>query len=161
MWSDSFLFPEQASTIAGEVDTLYFFLIAVSLFFSVLIFSLVTYFAIRYRRKSELEVPRPLVGSLKLELTWTIIPFVIAMGIFVWGTSLYYKMNRAPSDTLDMLVVAKQWMWKIQHPSGQREINSLHVPVGQPVRLTMTSEDTIHSFFIPAFRIKMDVLPGR
>lgn len=161
MWTDSLIFPEQASTIAAEVDLLYFFLIAVSVFFAALIFGLVTYFAIRYRRRSDLETPRPLVGSLKLELTWTIIPFVIAMGMFVWGTSVYFKMFRPPSDTLDMLVVAKQWMWKIQHPTGQREINSLHVPVGQPVKMTMTSEDTIHSFFIPAFRAKMDVLPGR
>ncbi len=161
MWSDNLLFPEQASTIAAKTDALYFFMIAVSVFFSLLIFGLVTYFAVRYRRRSELEVPRPLIGSLKLELTWTIIPTIIAMGMFVWGVMLFFQISRPPSDTLDMLVVAKQWMWKIQHPSGQREINSLHVPVGQPVRLTMTSEDVIHSFFVPAFRIKMDVLPGR
>ncbi|MFQ5737674.1 MAG: cytochrome c oxidase subunit II [Acidobacteriota bacterium] len=155
------LLPEQASTLAGQVDDLYFFLIAVSLFFSVLIFGLVAYFAIKYRRRSELEMPRPIIGSVKLELFWTVIPLVIAMGIFVWGTTVYYRLNRPPSDTLDFLVVAKQWMWKIQHPQGRREINTLHVPVGQPVKLTMTSEDTIHSFFVPAFRVKMDVLPGR
>ncbi len=161
MWSDSPLFPQQASTVAARVDALYFFLIAVSVFFAVLIFLLVIYFAIRYRRHSELEVPRPLIGSTKLEITWTVIPFVIAMGIFVWGTTLYFDINRIPADTLDILVVGKQWMWKIQHPQGPREINNLHVPVGQAVKLTMTSEDVIHSFFIPAFRVKMDVLPGR
>ena len=154
-------FPRQASTMASQVDAIYFFLIAISVFFATLIFCLVTYFAIRYRRKSELEVPSPMIGSTKLELVWTIIPLIIVSFIFVWGTRIYFQMIRVPEDTLDLTVVGKQWMWKIQHPQGRREINTLHIPVGQPIKLLMTSEDVIHSFFVPAFRIKMDVLPGR
>src|SRR5262249_45357320 len=98
---------------------------------------------------------------LRLELTWTIIPFVLVMGIFAWGTKIFLRMSRAPRDVMDVYVVGKQWMWKVQHPQGQREINELHVPIGRAVRLTMTSEDVIHSFYVPAFRVKKDVLPGR
>jgi cytochrome c oxidase subunit II len=155
------LFPEAASTIAPEVDALYFFLIAVSSFFAILIFSLVFFFAIRYRRRSESERPRPIVGSLKLELLWTIIPLILSMVMFAWGAKVYYDLYTPPTDAMNIYVVGKQWMWKLQHPEGVREINELHVPVGVKVRLTMTSEDVIHSFFVPAFRIKMDVLPGR
>lgn len=155
------LFPDQASTVASQVDGLYFFLLAVSAFFICLIFGLVIYFAIRFRRRSELDVPRPIIGSIRLELVWTVIPLVISMVIFGWGAHVYMHINTPPEDSLDILVVGKQWMWKLQHPQGQREINNLHVPTGQPIRLVMTSEDVIHSFFIPAFRIKKDVLPGR
>lgn len=147
--------------MAARVDALYYFLIAVSLFFATLIFLLVVYFAVRYRRRSEDERPQPIHGDLRLELLWTIIPLGLAMMMFVWGANLYFTLSRPPSDALNLYVVGKQWMWKIQHPTGQREINQLHVPVGQPVKLTMTSEDVIHSFFIPAFRMKMDVVPGR
>jgi cytochrome c oxidase subunit 2 len=155
------LFPEQASTIARDVDALYFFLIGVSVFFSVLIAALVVVFAVRYRRRSESDVPQPIHGSLKLELTWSLIPFALAMVIFAWGASVYLTMRRPPDDALEIFAVGKQWMWKLQHMEGRREINQLHVPVGRPVKLTMTSEDVIHSFFVPAFRVKADVLPGR
>jgi cytochrome c oxidase subunit 2 len=96
-----------------------------------------------------------------LEGLWTAIPFAITMIIFFWGASLYATLRRAPDDALPILVVGKQWMWKLQHMSGRREINELHVPVGRPVELTMTSEDVIHSFFVPAFRVKQDAVPGR
>ena len=155
------LFPEQTSTIAEGVDQLYAFLVAVSGFFSVLIFALIFYFAIRYRRRSDLDMPRPIHGSTALEIFWSAVPFVIVMVMFGWGASLYFKNSRPPEGAMDMHVVGKQWMWKIQHPEGRREINELHVPLGRPVRLIMTSEDVIHSFYVPAFRIKMDVLPGR
>ncbi len=155
------LFPEQASTVAGQVDALYFFLVAVSVFFSVLIFVLLIYFAVKYRRRSDAEWPRPIVGDLRLELLWTLIPLGITMVMFIWGASLYVTMFRPPAEALEISVIGKQWMWKFQHPGGQREINALHVPTGRPVKLTMTSEDVIHSFFVPAFRTKMDVLPGR
>lgn len=161
MWTDFPLFPDQASTVAKDVDTLYFFLVAVSGFFSVLIFSLVFYFAIRYRRRSEDEVPRHIHESLRLELGWAIPPLVISMVMFSWGAILFFRIARPPANALDLYVVGKQWMWKIQHPEGRREINELHVPVGRAVKLTMTSEDVIHSFYIPAFRVKQDVLPGR
>jgi cytochrome c oxidase subunit 2 len=161
MFSDFPLFPEVASTIASKVDGLYFFLIAVSVFFFVLVSALVIVFAVRYRRRSEDDVPAPIHGSLRLELVWTFIPFVLSMVMFAWGAVLYFDMFTPPSETMNIYVVGKQWMWKIQHPEGNREINQLHVPVGVPVKLIMTSEDVIHSFFVPAFRLKMDVLPGR
>jgi len=155
------LFPDAASTIAGEVDTLYFFLVATSLFFSGLIFVLIFYFMLKYRRRSEDEIPAEIEGSTVLEIAWSIVPFVIVMIMFGWGSWLYVKNGRSPANAMDMHVVGKQWMWKLQHPEGKREINELHVPIGRPVRLIMTSEDVIHSFFVPAFRIKQDVLPGR
>ncbi len=153
--------PEQASSFAGEVDALYLYLIGITLFFSLLITSLIIYFAVRYRRRAPTELPRPIAGSLKLEALWTIIPFIISMTIFAWGASLYFKLYRAPNEAMEIYVVGKQWMWKFQHAEGQREINELHVPVGTRVRLTMTTEDVIHSFYVPAFRIKADVVPGR
>jgi len=153
--------PEQASTFAGEVDALYLYLIVITLFFSVLITGLIIFFALKYRRRSPLEVPRPVAGSIKLEALWTVIPFVIAMSIFAWGASLYFKLYRTPKEAMEIYVVGKQWMWKFQHGGGQREINELHVPVGSRVKLMMTTEDVIHSFFVPAFRIKADVVPGR
>ena len=153
--------PEQASTVAGRVDALYLYLVAITLFFTVTISLAVAYFAIRYRRVQPNEVPRPIAGSLKLEALWTVIPFLIAMTIFAWGASVYFSMYRIPEDAIDVYVVGKQWMWKFQHMDGQREINELHVPIGTRIRLTMTTEDVIHSFYVPAFRIKMDVVPGR
>jgi cytochrome c oxidase subunit 2 len=155
------LFPEQASTVAPQVDALYFFLVAVSIFFSALIFLLVAAFAITYRRRSQTEIPEPIEGDLRLELVWTLIPLGLTMVMFIWGASLYFTLSRPPADALEITVVAKQWMWKFQHPTGQREINELHVPAGRPVKLQMASEDVIHSFFVPAFRVKMDVVPGR
>lgn len=153
--------PEQASTMAPEVDALFFTLVALSVFFAGLIFILILVFAIRFHRRSEDEQPRPILGDIRLELTWSLIPAVLALGVFVWSTVLFFKIQTPPKDALEVYVVAKQWMWKLQHPSGKREINSLHIPVDQPVRLTMTSEDVIHDFFVPAFRVKMDVLPGK
>jgi len=155
------LFPHQASTLAGRVDGLYFYLIAVSVFFTLLIAFSILYFAIKYRRRSESELPRGVEGSLKLEIAWSVIPLLIALSFFFWGASIFFAINRPPDDAIEISVVGKQWMWKFQHSDGQREINELHVPIGRPVRLTMASEDVIHSFFVPAFRIKRDVLPGR
>lgn len=161
MWLGFPLFPEQASTVAGRVDSLYLFLVGVSVFFASLIFLLVIYFAIKYRRRSETEYPRPIEGDLRLELLWTIIPFGLTIVMFIWGASLYFTLARPPAGAIEIHAVGKQWMWKFQHPTGQREINELHVPVGRPVQLTMASEDVIHSLFVPAFRVKMDVVPGR
>lgn len=155
------LFPEQASTFAPEVDSLFFYLLGVSVFFTVLIYALVLFFAIKYKRKSDDDQPKAIHGNNLLEIIWTIIPFCIVMTFFIWGASLFYRMNTPPDDALEIFVVGKQWMWKLQHPEGMREINDLHIPVGQPIRLTMTSEDVIHSFYVPAFRIKMDVVPGK
>lgn len=155
------LFPEQASKLAAQVDYLYFFLIIVSAFFAFLIFFLIYIFAVRYRRKSEDEIPEQISGLIKLETVWSVVPLILTMVVFGWGASLYYDVYRPPDNAVEMYVVGKQWMWHIQHPTGQREINELHVPVGQPIKLTMASEDVIHSFYVPAFRVKMDVVPGR
>jgi cytochrome c oxidase subunit II len=155
------LFPEQASTLAPRVDALYAFLVIVTGFFSVLIAALVIIFAIKYRRRSEDYVPRPIAGALRLEILWIGVPLLISMVMFAWGASVYMGQNRPPDDAEQIYVVGKQWMWKVQHLDGHREINELHVPLGKAFRLTMTSEDVIHSFFMPAFRTKFDVLPGK
>jgi cytochrome c oxidase subunit 2 len=153
--------PGQASTIARSVDHLFFFLTAVTLFFTVLIFSIIFYFMIKYRRRSPEERPRAIEGSLPLEILWTAIPTVIAAVLFVWSASLYFRNAEPPPGSIEIFVTGKQWMWKIEHSEGQREINELHVPLGRPIKLTMTSEDVIHDFYVPAFRVKKDVLPGR
>jgi cytochrome c oxidase subunit 2 len=161
MGSWSFFFPEGASTTSGQVDALYLFLVAISVFFSVLIASLLIVFAIRFRRRSDDERPPEIHGSLALELTWTLIPAGIVMIVFLWSAEVFFTLHRVPNDAMQIHVVGKRWMWKLQHMTGQREINELHVPVGVPVKLTLTSEDVIHSFFVPAFRIKKDAVPGR
>ena len=153
--------PDQASTIAKSVDQLYFFLTAVTLFFTGLIFSVIFYFMIKYRRRSPDEHPRAIEGSFPLEVLWTAIPTLIVALIFVWSSTLYFRNAEPPKGSLEIFVTGKQWMWKVEHPEGQREINEMHVPLGRPVKLTMTSEDVIHDFFVPAFRVKKDVLPGR
>jgi len=153
--------PEQASSVAGEVDALFLFILGVTGLFALGIWVAMLYFAIRYRRRSDSDRPAEIHGSLALELTWTIIPFLLMSAMFVWGAKVYFHLNRAPDDAMTVSVVGKRWMWKLQHPTGQREINELHVPVGRAVKLVITSEDTIHSFFVPAFRIKKDAVPGR
>ena len=154
-------FPEQASNFAFEMDLFYIFLFALTGFFTVLIGAAALYFLIKYRRRSQGEIPEQIEGHLKLEITWTVVPFVISMFIFAWGAKLYYQMYTDPKDALEIFVTGKQWMWRAQHPDGQREINELHVPLGRRVKLTMTSEDVIHSYYIPAFRTKTDLVPGR
>lgn len=155
------LFPEQASKVAGSVDALYVFLVLTSAFFSVLIFGLLLYFAIKYRRRSDAERPAAIHGDLRLEFLWIVVPLGLTMIMFVWGANLFFRMSTPPTEALEITAVGKQWMWKFQHPSGHREINELHVPIGQPVKLTMSSEDVLHDLYVPAFRMKMDVLPGR
>jgi cytochrome c oxidase subunit 2 len=155
------LFPDQASLNAHHVDELYYFLVAVSAFFSVLIFGLIAVFAVRYRQAKRVNRRIEFTHFLGVEITWILIPLAISGVIFVWGAKVYFDLSAPPADVMDVYVIGKQWMWKIQHPEGNREINELHVPIGRAVRLTMTSQDVIHSFYIPAFRIKQDVLPGR
>jgi cytochrome c oxidase subunit II len=155
------LFPEQASTLAKDVDALLYFLLSVSVFFSILITALIVYFAVKYRRRPGNEKPTFTEPKLSTEILWIAGAFAITMVMFGWGAVVFLKASRPPADAHEIYVVGRQWMWKLQHPSGPREINDLHVPVGRPVKLIMTSEDVIHSLFIPAFRTKMDVLPGR
>jgi cytochrome c oxidase subunit II len=153
--------PEAASSIAEGVDHLYFVLTFITLFFTIAIFSTIFFFMVKYRRRAENEVPPDTEENLPLELAWTIIPTLICAGLFLWASSLYFENSRPPSASTEIFVIGKQWMWHIQHPEGVREINELHVPEGVPVKLTMTSEDVIHDFYIPAFRVKKDVIPGR
>ena len=147
--------------MAPRVDALYFFLVALTTFFSLLIAGLIVFYAIRYRRRDPDAVGARIEGGLLLEITWTVIPFLITMVIFVWGASVFFAMSRPPDETMNVYAVGKQWMWKFQHLNGAKEINELHVPVGQNVKVMMTSEDVIHDLFVPAFRIKADVVPGR
>jgi cytochrome c oxidase subunit 2 len=154
------LWPSRASATAGNVDALFIFLLIISGLMTLLIFCAIVYFAARYRHRK--GVPAEQVeGSIPLEITWTLIPLAVFLVIFAWGAVVYFKNRTPPRDSTEVYVVAKQWMWKLEHAEGQREINELHVPVGRDVKLIMTSQDVIHSFFVPAFRIKQDVLPGR
>jgi cytochrome c oxidase subunit II len=159
---DFVLFPRSASSLSGRVDALFLSWVAISVFFSVLIAVLILVFFMKYKRRSEDETGREAkFHTLPIEITWSVIPLIIALAMFVWGTRVFFAISRPPADAVEYFVTAKQWMWKIQHPEGPREINTLHVPLGQSVKLTMTSQDVIHSFFVPAFRVKQDVLPGR
>jgi cytochrome c oxidase subunit 2 len=160
MLADVGLFPDQASTMAPRVDHVYYFIIGTTVAISTAVAVLVIYFAIKYRRRGD-EVPRQIVGSTLLETLWSVIPLGIALTMFVWSARVYFDMVTPPADAEEVYVVGRQWMWKLQHPDGQREINELHVPVGRPMKLTLTSEDVIHSFFIPDFRVKQDAVPGR
>lgn len=155
------LFPKEASNLAPPVDHVFVALLALcsAVAFLVLVVALV--FCIRYRRGSKANRTPPKGSPLRLEITWTIIPFFIFLGLFFWAADVFFAMSRPPADATEIYVVGKQWMWKIQHPDGRREINELHIPVGRPVKLVMTSQDVIHDFFVPDFRNKQDVVPGR
>ena len=153
--------PESASTYSGDVDALYFYISGVTLFFTLLISFIIIFFVIKYRRRNPFEIPRPIEGSMKLETLWSVIPLLIAMSIFFWGAKIYFNQYRPPKNAIEVYVVGKQWMWKFQHATGQREINELHIPVGRKIKLIMATEDVIHDVFVPAFRIKADVVPGR
>jgi cytochrome c oxidase subunit II len=153
------LFPETASKEASQIDYLYYFITAVSVVMTVVIFAGVIFFAWKYRRQANVQ-PTQIEGSTGLELTWSIVPFLIMLIMFGWGAKLFFAAQTPPKDAMEVFVTGKQWMWKVQYPDGGREINELHVPVGQPVKLTMASEDVIHSFSIPAFRVRHDVVPG-
>ena len=156
------LFPEQASTFAGPIDTLYGALIALSLIFGGVLPFIILFLMVRYHRSNQkVDRTNQIHSNLALELGWTIIPLVLMMGIFFWGAFLYIEMRTPPPTSLEIYVIGKQWMWHTQHPNGKRENNELHVPIGRPVRMIMTSQDVIHSFYIPAFRVKQDVVPGR
>jgi cytochrome c oxidase subunit 2 len=156
------LFPDQASTFAPGVDALYTFLVSVSAFFTILIFLAIVFLAFYYRRSAVRQRKRRVGAKFwVLEAVWITIPLILVMVMFLWGAAEYFEQRVMPANAIELNVVGKQWMWKIQHPQGRSEINELHVPLGQPVVLRMISEDVIHSFFMPAFRIKMDVLPDR
>jgi cytochrome c oxidase subunit 2 len=155
------LFPIQASTFAAQVDALYLFLVALTMFFCVLIYGLVIYFTAKYRRRFEGERPAPVHIDMRLEIIWSVIPLILVMISFAWGAAVFLNMSEPPENAMEIRGVGRQWMWKFQHPGGAREINELHGPGGTPVKVLLASEDVIHSFFVPAFRVKMDVVPGK
>ncbi len=155
------LFPEQASSFAWEVDLLFTYILAITIFFGIGVVIVVLWFIFKYREREKFASPEGAHGSIALEATWTFIPFVIAMSIFVFGAYIYFKLYTPPANAMEVYVVGKQWMWKFQHNTGHREINDLHIPVNRTVKLVMTTEDVVHDVFIPAFRTKADVVPGR
>ncbi|HEY0592626.1 MAG TPA: cytochrome c oxidase subunit II, partial [Thermoanaerobaculia bacterium] len=155
------LFPEAASTGAVEVDRLYIFLIALTGAAVVLVITLAVFFAVKYRRRADNEVPKYEPENKYLEYAWITIPFIAFMAIYFWSAQVYFRANRPPDDALEVWGTGKRWMWKFQHLGGQSEINELHVPLNRPVKVILSSEDVIHSFFVPAFRVKRDVLPHR
>lgn len=153
--------PDSASSVSSEVNLFYICMIVLCGTVAVAIAAFLIYSAIRYHRKHENEMGSQVSNYIPAEVTWIVIPFILFIGMFLWGAKMYFDIERPPNNAIPMYVVAKQWMWKVQHPEGQREINELHIPVGRPIKLTMTSQDVIHSLFVPAFRTKQDVLPGR
>jgi cytochrome c oxidase subunit 2 len=162
MFADNIIFfPHRASTTAERVDNLGYFLLGTTGLVALLVAALIIGFAVRYRRRPGQPPPAEMRGNTALELFWTITPLGIFMVMFFWGAVVYFDAYRAPDDATVVYGIGKQWMWKFQHPEGQREINDLHVPLGRPIKMMLTSEDVIHSFFVPDFRVHMDVLPGR
>jgi len=155
------LLPQSASAYGTEVDIFAIAFIALITVLALPVFVLIVYFAIKYRRGKPANRVHPPKGNTKLELSWAIIPFILMLCFFCWSTALFASRYFPPEDAMNIDVVAKQWMWKFEHPEGQGEINELHVPVNQPVKLTMASQDVIHSFYVPALRLKQDVVPGR
>ncbi len=155
------LMPEQASTFAGPYDVLFLVTTILTVVFTGLVSALVVFFALRYRKGNKVNRKGAHDEHLPLELTWTILPLILGLVIFFWAAALFTHMRSAPKDAMEIYVIGKQWMWHIQHPDGVRENNELHVPLGKPVKLIMISQDVLHSFFIPQFRVKQDVIPGR
>jgi cytochrome c oxidase subunit 2 len=154
------IFPPQGSAFAHRVDHLYFALVAFSVAMILLILLPMIYFLFKYRRGKKANRREPRIPEVTIEITWISIPLLLMVGLYAWGADLYFHEQRPPSNALEINVIGKQWMWKTQHPEGNREINELHVPLGRTVKLTLASQDVIHSFFLPAFRIKKDVIPG-
>jgi cytochrome c oxidase subunit 2 len=153
-------YPEEASNFAPHVDDLMLFITAICVFFATAVTIAIIIFFFKYHRKNQNDVGVPIHGDSRLEAAWMVIPLILAMGMFSWGAVIYVDYRNTPKDTLDIYVIGKQWMWKAQQPNGLKEINELHVPVNRNIRLVMASEDVIHDFFVPAFRVKMDVVPG-
>lgn len=159
-WLRSLLLPQQGSAYAGNVDKLFMFLVYMSIFFFTLVAGLVIWSVIRYRRKPGRKTPH-ITDHLGLELTWSIIPLIIVMGVFFWGFRNYIQSQVAPNEALEITVTAKKWVWSFEYPDGTRTLNEVHLPVNKPVRFIMTSEDVIHDFYVPDMRVKMDIVPNR
>ncbi len=157
-----FWFPVQASTVAKDVDLLFNIITWISIFFFILVTMLMVWFVVKYRRKDPRDkATSDVTHNTTLELTWTIIPLILVIGIFYAGMEGYINLRRSPSGSYEVHVTAQRWSWTFTHPNGATETNELHVPVGRPVRLLMESQDVLHAVFIPAFRVKQDIVPGR
>jgi len=154
------LIPEEASNFAWRVDALIIYETLITIFFTILIFVLIVYFGLKYRARAGTKAT-PIHAPMVLELLWSGIPLVLLLAMFAWGTEVFVSASRPPAGAMEIYVIGKQWMWKIQHPEGRREINELHVPVGRPIKLVLASQDVIHDFGLPAFRVKRDVIPGQ
>ncbi len=159
-WLRSLFLPPQGSAYAKDVDSLFMFLVYMSIFFFVLVAGLAIWSVIRYRRKPGRKTPH-ITDHVQLELAWSIIPLVIVMGVFFWGFTNYMHASVAPGNALEISVTAKKWVWQFEYPDGTRTLNEVHLPVNKPVRFIMTSEDVIHDFYVPEMRVKMDVIPNR
>ena len=156
------IFPDVATSLGVQVDWLMAAITALCGIVLGGVFAFMLFSIVKYRASAQPAVrPKLPPQGNKLEIIWTIVPLVLFLGMFGWGAYLFYKMHEVPANSTDVYVVGKQWMWKFEHPNGMRELNELHVPVGVPIRLVMTSQDVIHSFFVPEFRMKQDLLPGR
>jgi cytochrome c oxidase subunit II len=160
-WLRNWMMGEQASTLAPNIDNLFMFISAVNTFFFVLICACIVIFVRKYRRKSADDFTPHITHNQTLEIVWSVVPLIILIGIFFWGFHGYVTAQIAPANAIEIQVTGKKWVWQFEYPDGMRTLNSFHVPVNRPVRLVMNSEDVLHSFFIPAFRIKKDVLPVR
>lgn len=161
LWLAIALLAPRASTSATAIDLLFWFITVITIFFSVGIFLALIFYAVRYRRGAHVDRSNPPQYQTLVEIVWTAVPAAIVIAIFLWSSVLFLANARVPPGALEIFVVGKQWMWKAQHPEGRWENNTLHVPAGRPIVLTMTSEDVIHSFYVPAFRLKKDAIPGQ
>jgi len=155
------LAPTQASNFAVFYDWIFYILLALTIIFTLLVAALVVVFAVRYQADRKVNRRNPIDESPIMEVTWIVVPTVLGLGVFFAGANLFLDMRTPPKDAMNVYVVGKQWMWHVQHSNGVRENNTLHVPVGKPVKLTMISQDVIHAFYIPEFRIQYHVVPGR
>ncbi len=153
--------PPAASNFATEMDALFYSILGLSIFFAVITFFFVVYFAFKYRAGSSADRSSPVYENMKMEIVWIVVPTILALIFFVWGAKVYAATRIPPKDAKEIYVVGKQWMWHIQHPNGVRENNTLHVPVDTDIKLTMIAQDVIHAFYIPAFRVQFMVVPGR
>jgi len=155
------IMPPQASENAVQHDWLFFAITGLTVFFTVVVYALVVFLAVRYRTGSKVDRSHPPHENIRLEVAWSGIPLLLALAVFAWGAKQFVDLRVPPKDAMNVYVIGKQWMWHIQHANGVRENNTLHLPAGRPVMFTMISQDVIHSFFIPAFRIQYHVVPGR
>lgn len=158
--NDLFL-PPAKSTLAHQTDALFWFVHLSGLALTIGLIGIIIYFAFKYRRKSEDEVTPVITHNNKLEVTWSVIPLILVLVIFGWGYKVYMDQQVAPDDAYEIKVTAQKWMWQFTYENGARSNGKLHVPAGQPVKLIMNSKDVIHSFFVPDYRLKQDVVPGR